>query len=462
MSKKLNEQEMDTSSRKVPLKQKSYYGISFAGVTFIQAIITGAIFKFYTDFMFLSAALVGTAQLAFAIWNAVNDPLIGYFSDRATLHGTKGNRKRWLYTSIPIVLIGFFLMIFMHPSFGWLTLFIVLIIGLAINDTGFAIHTINRNSLLVSITDNDAERSSIVVVSLVFQTILGVFAYLLPLFLLVGDVGLPVIYISLSIAGVIGLTFMLIGVKGIKEPSKLYAGKTMPNLVPLLKEIFKSKSFIFMILFTFFAGLVTTTALTFQVYYFDDVVGLEEGSYAAIAGGIGFPFTLLSYFLIQVCSKKIGPRKTLLIFIVISIIGFFGLIFVRDLWGGIIFYIPVNMGISAIWILGITFIGNIIDEYELKTGDRNEGTFVGINAIFEAIAKGVMSFIFGLILTLFRYNPSISTQTELTKLGITIGLAVVPIVFLFIAFLIILFFPLRGEKLREIKEATKELYDKRL
>jgi len=47
-----------------------------------------------------------------------------------------------------------------------------------------------------------------------------------------------------------------------------------------------------------------------------------------------------------------------------------------------LFYLIVNMGNAAFWILSTPIFGNVIDEYELKTGNRNEGTFMGINAIF--------------------------------------------------------------------------------
>ena len=115
------------------------------------------------------------------------------------------------------------------------------------------------------------------------------------------------------------------------------------------------------------------------------------------------------------------------------------------------------MGNAAYWILGLPLLGNVIDEYELKTGNRNEGTFMGINAIFQSPARSIMIFIFTLIISSMGYLGAVAVQTKTAVLGIQIGAALVPMILLIIGFLILLFFPLRGEKLEELKKSIKEI-----
>ncbi len=463
MSKKKDErlQERDITFHKVPFSQKAYYGISMAGVTFIASIIDGAMLKYYTDFILFPAILFGIVQLMFGVWNAVNDPIIGYYSDKTMPVEGKGKRKIWLVRSIPFVVIGYFLMIFMNPDVPHAVIFIFVLVGLAVYDTGFAIFSINRNSLMITVTDEDSERSSLVVVSLLFQTILGVFAYILILLFLIGTTPLWILYIMFTIVGVISVVVVILGVKGIKEPPKLYSGQTFPQLKQVLKDVFKSKAFIFFILFSFALSAVSSTALAFQLYYFEDVIG-STGAEVALVAGIALPFTFLSYYLVQVSNKKFGPRKSLLIFIVVNIIGFLGLLLTREFLLAVIFYVMINIGNSAYWILSLPIFGNIIDEYELKTGNRNEGTFMGIQAIFITPAKSIMIFIFTFIITAMGYSGGALVQTEEAVQSIQLGAAFVPIIFMVIGFLLLLVFPLHGEKLKELKKATKELYDKRL
>jgi Na+/melibiose symporter-like transporter len=74
-----------------------------------------------------------------------------------------------------------------------------------------------------------------------------------------------------------------------------------------------------------------------------------------------------------------------------------------------------------------------------------------------------MTFLFTLILSIVGYVGGTGViQTESAKFGIQIGVGLIPIILFSIGFLLLLFFPLRGEKLVEVKREIKELYDKRL
>ncbi len=463
MSKRKNNSPKDINNtiHKVPFSQKAYFGISIAGFTFIGSMIDGALLKFYTDFILFPALWFGIVQLLFAIINSINDPIIGYFSDRTKPVEGKGKRKLWLYRAIPLLGIGYFLIISMNPYVPHIMIFICLLIGLAIYDTGYAMHGINRTALIITVTDDDSERASIVTTSLVFQTILGIISYLLILLFFTGTTPLSVLYIVFIIVGVIAVGVAFLGVNGIKEPSKLYYGQTFPKIKSLIKEVYKSKSFIFYILLQFVVGAVTSTVITFQVFYFEDVVGVA-GTLVALVSGITLPFTFFAYYFVQVVTKRLGPRKTLMIFLSMNIIAFLGLLLSRIFILSIIFYLIVNMGNAAFWILSSPIFGNVIDENELKTGNRNEGTFLGINAIFTSPSKSIMIFLFTLIITSMGYNGAAITQTEEAVLGIQVGTALIPIILLIIGFLLLLFFPLRGEKLERVKNEMKKIYDKRL
>jgi GPH family glycoside/pentoside/hexuronide:cation symporter len=456
--------ERDNTIHKVPFSQKMSFGLSIAGMTFMSSMIDGAILKYYTDFIIFPVLWFGIVQLLFAVVNAINDPIIGYYSDRTIPVEGKGKRKRWLFRSLPLLAIGYFLMIFMSPDIPDEVIFIFLFIAFALYDTGSAMNDINRGALMLTVTDDDSERASLVSVNLVFQTILGIFSYLLIMFFFVEEDNpfpLPVIVTVLAIVGVIGVGVAFYGARGIKEPIKLYDGETFPEIKNLLKDVVKSKTFIFYILLQFVIGAVTATVITFQVYYFEDVIGVG-GTEVMIVSAITLPFTFFAYYLVQVINKKFGPRKTLMMFITMSIMAFLGLLLFRIFLLAVICYLIINMGNAAFWILSTPIFGNVIDEYELKTGNRPIGTFNGINAIFITPNKQIMIFLFALIITFMGYNGKAEFQTERAIRGIQFGTAYVPIILLIIGFLILLSFPLRGEKLEEVKKEIKKIYDKRI
>ena len=467
MSEKKEEglQKIDNAVHKVPFRQKAYFGFSIAGITFIWSIIDGAMLKFYTDFILFPVIWFGIVQLLFAIINAINDPIIGYYSDRTTPVEGKGKRKIWLFRSLPLVAIGYFLMVFMSPDFHDELIFILLFIAFALYDTGRAMNGINHSALLITVTDDDNERASLVSTNLVFQTILGIFAYLLIMFFFVEEDNpfpLPVIVTILAIVGVIGVGVVFFGTRGIKEHTKLYDGETFPEIKKLIKDVVKSKTFIFYILLQFVIGAVTSTVITYQVYYFGDVIG-AGGTEVMIVSAITLPFTFFAYYLVQVVTKKLGPRKTLMMFIMISIMAFLVLFLTRIFLLSVICYLIINMGNAAFWILSTPIFGSVIDEYELKTGNRPIGTLNGINAIFITPNKQIMMFLFTIILSITGYVGGTGViQIESAKFGIQIGVGLVPIILFSIGFFLLLFFPLRGERLAEVKKEIRKIYEKRL
>jgi len=316
-------------------------------------MIDGAMLKYYTDFIIFPVLWFGIVQLLFAIVNAINDPIIGYYSDRTIPIEGKGKRKRWLFRSLPLVATGYFLMIFMSPDFPDEIIFIFLFIAFVLHDTGSAMNGINRGALMITVTDDDNERALLTSTNLVFQTILGIFSYLLILLFFVEEDNpfpLPVIVTVLAIVGVIGVGVAFFGTRGIKEHTKLYDGETFPEIKKLIKDVVKSKTVVFYILLQFVMGAVASTVITFQVYYFGDVIGVG-GTEVMIVSAVTLPFTFFAYYLVQVVTKKFGPRKTLMIFAMISIMAFLGLFLTRIFLLSVICYLIVNMGNAAFWIL---------------------------------------------------------------------------------------------------------------
>jgi GPH family glycoside/pentoside/hexuronide:cation symporter len=459
--KEKNQEKKIEFFNKVPFSQKAYLGISMAGATFVASMIDSSTLKFYTDFILLPAILFGVAQLIFGIWNAINDPIIGYYLDKRIPLAGKRKWVPWMWKSIPLLLFGYFIIIFVSPLWDDMIIFFILLAGLFIFDTGYAFFGINRSALMVSITNEDNERASMVVVSLIFQTILGIFSFILPVLFLTGETPFITVLIMLSIVGVISAIFLILGVRGIWEPLIVYNKKKKINLKKVIIEMFKSKTFVYYILYTFLMNGVASTQLTFMLYFIEDVTQ-TSGILATLATSLILPIVFISYFLTSFISKKMGVRKSLLLFLALNSIGFFGLLFITDLWLMVLFYIFITSGATAHWILSLPLIGNIIDEYELKTRKRNEGLFFGISAIFVSPSKSIIIFIFTLIITMFGYVGGASSQTPEAIIGIRLGSALIPLIFVLLSFIVIFFYPLRGEKLEIMKEEIRILYEKKL
>jgi len=94
----------DASTSSTPLASKTltastkiYYGVADLGIAMLTASVQFFLLFFYTDVVIIDPGLAGTALLVGKLtWDAINDPLMGYLSDRTR---TRIGRRRPYLTS---------------------------------------------------------------------------------------------------------------------------------------------------------------------------------------------------------------------------------------------------------------------------------------------------------------------------------------------------------------------------
>ena len=73
---------MDEKTGKLPTRTKVFYGIGDLGNAVVNSAIQFFLMKFYTDGALILPALAGNALLIGKIWDAINDPLFGWLTDK--------------------------------------------------------------------------------------------------------------------------------------------------------------------------------------------------------------------------------------------------------------------------------------------------------------------------------------------------------------------------------------------
>src|SRR5689334_6219151 len=125
--------------------------------------------KFYGDALGLSFAALGTYLLLTRVLDALQDPLIGFISDRMTRRPR--GRLMFVFISMPLLIGGFF-MLFDPPSrevLGGATgLTIWLLAALIIVHLGYAGVSISYHSHGADLTDDYNERTRVTVAREVF------------------------------------------------------------------------------------------------------------------------------------------------------------------------------------------------------------------------------------------------------------------------------------------------------
>jgi len=109
---------------------------------------------------------------------------------------------------------------------------------------------------------------------------------------------------------------------------------------------------------------------------------------------------------------------------------YLSIFFVKDIVGLTLVYAFGGIGISANYgvIFGLA-TAEAIDNATVRSGKREEGTYIGILRIFSAYSYTFQAFIFAIVGSITGYNAAFGThQTELAKLGLNLQMSLIPMI----------------------------------
>lgn len=417
-----------------------------------QAVQTYIIF-FYADVMKLPIELVGYTMILYGIWNAINDPLFGYISDRTR---TKWGRRIPYIAGglIPLVIVFIFLWI---PPFGitdgnYIPLFIYFTVMMFLFDGLFTLVVLNWTALFPEMYTSLEDRS---IVSMWRQFFGNVG-------LIIGIALAPMIYGKLGwksmaiIFGIITGVSLGISLLGSKEADPVEYEEPL-DVLPALKHTLNNKSFMtyvipyMLIQFTF---VMIMAMVPFQAKYVLNI--LEEQSTVILGAAFLTVFIALvpwTRYIIKVGAKQAASWA--IAFFAIALVPF-GL--ARNFTTGIIGAVLVGAGLAGILLLfDALLIADVIDEDQLHTGQRREGMYFGANALFIRLAISVQALVMSQVLKATGYNPNLASQPASIVTGIRSLMTVIPIIALIAAFLVFRQYPLYGEKLSEVKNQLESM-----
>lgn len=421
-------------------------------------IIHNALIKYYTDIININPVYIGWIYFVYNLWNAINDPLLGVFVDRFKYRANRGKYVYLMRVTAPLMLLSIFGMLFSDPSWSDWVIFTVLLVELFLFDTAYTVYSVAYQSYFLMVAPSKEERVDVEVIRSYIGNVLGFLTTIVPTLLLVGNGNRMLIIPIFSAVIVVNAIMYFIALRTLQERAELYENlhqqpkqQSFREIWRESMEIIKSKPFLTYLVFFITARGALSYYFTPFLFYMDKVVK-SSGVAATIADVVPGLMMLAVLPVIGTLIKSIGSKNIILISYVPAVLGFLGLMMIKEAWQAVICYTLIVISLNMCLTAGVAINGALIDENERATGIRKTGLFNGIFALLTTTLTSFQSIIFTNIINWFGYDGNAAVQTERAVLGIRIGAGLIPLIMGAIGFIPILIFPIGKALEKELSE----------
>lgn len=477
----------------VAKKEWMAYAIGALGQGMVYAIMSSYISDFYLSVLKLTPLFVLFLMLFARIWDAVNDPIMGYIVDR--INPKNGKMRPYLiYTPIPIAILT--VLLFYAPNLSGTQLMIYAGVTYVLWGMIYTASDVPFWSLPNVMTPNPAERGDIIskaktangVGSAVPMAIFMVLGFILPKFNLAGTELEKTKYMTIAlICAIFGnLLFIRVYFKSKERVNIPIPPKKAKNEPGALKLILTCKPLILTTImgvlssgrYMYQAGAVHVARYSF--YIGKDLTGLSAAEQeAALQSNISLVSTVFSVataigmfgtmLVMPLLFKKFNYKQ---IIISTSVIGFASSLAIwfigyEHFWACVPFLALSCVPCGAINICTAAMVGDCLDYMEWSTGKRLTGMGSAIQSFVNKLGNAVStSFIVLMYMIVNLDVANISSKITANPLemseGIRTGMfslvSLIPGISLLLCIIPLFFYDLVGEKKERI---TKELEQQR-
>jgi GPH family glycoside/pentoside/hexuronide:cation symporter len=443
---------------RLSISTKLAFGAGDLGPAIATSILSFFQLFFLTTVAGLRPATAGTILLVVKIWDAVNDPFVGWLTDRTV--SRHGRRRPWLlYGAVPFGL--FFFLQWIVPPFDDTGKLIYYLILALLFDTAFSIVNVPYTALTPELTRDYNERTSLnayrfafsiggaLIAASLHQVI--VTSFCADLQTCQGAAQQPGYIVASAIWALACTLPFLWCFAGTKER---YAPETQSEEMPLIEQVrvaFSNRPYLFVIgiyLFSWLAVQVTASVLTFYMTFWmqrPDLIPLM------LLGVQGSAFVFL--FVWSAISRRIGKKAVYLIGMLFWIGVQSVLFFVQPGQEtlAILMAVLAGVGVATAYLVPWSMMPDVIELDELRTGRRREGVFYGFMVLLQKLGLALGLFLVAQSLQAQGFNErvGIGEQPESALTAIRVMIGPVPTVVLICGIILTAFYPITRKRHEE-------------
>lgn len=389
------------------LKTKDYFGYALGDVAgcLVFSMVTTILQKYYTDVLSLSPLFIMIMMIVARVWDAINDPMMGRIAD--TRHPTKWGRYRpWLlYVSVPLG-ISAILMFVWWPGINAIAAMVLTTVTYILFGMVYTVHQIPYGSLASVVTTSEKERNKLSIWRSVGAALGSLPVLLIASFCYdskTNDAGTTVKVMSYQkvLIGVIILSVLCSIL--LVVAFKLNRERTVPTEVPakekgatkrIVKTLLSNRAFLALSVASMFLLAGQMFIQSFYTYLFNYVFEKNWMNIVSMVCTYG-PMAITMLFAGKL-NRKFGKKEVCAAGAVLSAVANLSLCFCYPLmntssWAGVIVYLSLCLvsgtGLSIFVLQVWSLVTDTIDDLEVKTGLREDGTAYSVFMFFRKLGQ---------------------------------------------------------------------------
>ncbi len=439
----------EPSSGKLLVKTKLFYGVGDIGNAVINSAVQFFLMKFYTDGALILPALAGTALLAAKIWDAINDPLMGWLTDRTSSRFGK-RRVFMLFGALPLGM-SIALLWFVPPGMPVLWTFLWISLSFALFDTFWTLTNVPYYALTSDLTDDYDERSSLTA----YRMVMAVPAYLVGAALTPAIVGAFAVqrtgYAFIGIAyGLLATVSLLVCAWNIRERKSNSASVTQGTPLKSLVATFKNRPFVRLLIAYIVINISFALVKTLMAYFLQ--YQLNMAAETPIAMGLMLVCVTLSIFVWKKISERLDKGPAYAAGMLLGSLAVSLTFFLPNEKTNWIYAIAMlaGFGFGAQWIFPWAMVADVVDYDRLATGEQRSGMYYGVWGLVTKMSEALALAGTGWVLTGFGYVANVQ-QTALARLGIRLFFGPLPAVLILLALPLLIWYPITRHSHAEVQ-----------
>ncbi|MHA1585219.1 MAG: MFS transporter [Promethearchaeota archaeon] len=469
---KSNINSLEFKPEPVSRKNTVFYGFGPFVDQMSHQMFQFLVFTYYYAVVGININAMAVSFAIFAIWDSINDPLIGPLTDRTK--SRFGKRGFWILISlIPFALVNILLFtppfLFNSNAPMWSNT-LYMIIAIVLYDTFYSMFSVNQLALFTEMFVSEEERGEANKWKSILIIIGVIIGFVLPTIFITHlssdnsltlqeTAKIPVDYLTTGIViaaliVILGIAFFKHGINEKRINHATHPDEEAPGFFTMIRDTFSNGPFILFCFANLVKWFVFKLLTTIIPLYANHVLG-AEGIMVSVILLSAFLVAMACFPLMKKIGMKFGWRNGFMLTVAFWILALIPFWFISNQYVAMGFMAFVGVGLSGSIYFVDPIIANLIDEDELKSGRAKAGSYYGVNGLINRYSTILVFLAMAIVLNNFGWADYLTgNAADIAGLQQGLKILMVPISIggLIIVLILLNFFHLHGDELEHMQK----------